>query len=145
MADTKGGAKLEGKKIEDVKVLIKIKDHIEDVRVRNDEITLKLDQLDESFKMLQSHSMAKEKQVKEYRKLNEDWTNLKKLAKDVEKDIKKNIEAETTKNAQQIQKLEDELKNFATKLKMREFYKYTSGREKAMLTLEQARTELAEK
>ena len=136
MSETKAGAKLDGKNTNDVKVLIGVKDRIEDVKAKNDEITLKLDQLDESFKMLQSHSMAKDKQVKEYRKLNDEWTGLKKLTKEVEKNIKNNIESEMTKNGQQIQKLEDELKTFASQLKRREFYKYSSGRKLAMEALD---------
>ena len=82
--------------------------------------------------MLQAHSLAKDKQIKEYKKLADDWTYLQKLAKDMEKEIKKNIESETSKNDIQIKGLEDQLKNFSTKLKKRDFYEYKTGREKSM-------------
>lgn len=38
--------------------------------------------------MLNKNGIAKEKQIKENKKLNDDFVNVKKLAKDMEKEIK---------------------------------------------------------
>jgi hypothetical protein len=43
LKETSQGAQIKDKDISDVKVLIGIQDKIEDVKVKNDEITLKLD------------------------------------------------------------------------------------------------------
>jgi hypothetical protein len=72
--------------------------------------------------MLTKHGIAKDKQLKENKKLNDDWGHVKKLAKDMEKEIKGNVTKETEANAKQIQSLEDSLKSFSSNLKKREFY-----------------------
>jgi hypothetical protein len=132
MKETSQGAQIKDKDINDVKVLISVKDKIEEVKVKHDDVLLRLDQIDETLKMLSAQGLAKDKQMKEYKKLADDWTYLKKLSKDMEKEIKKNLENETSKNQNQIQGLEDLLKTFSTKLKKRDFYEYKTGREKSM-------------
>ena len=50
IADTTKGANTKDKNLADVKVLIGVKDHVDNVTTLNDEIVLKLDCLDESIK-----------------------------------------------------------------------------------------------
>ena len=144
LKETTQGAQIKDKDISDVKVLIGIQDKIEDVKVKNDEITLKLDQLEESLGMLTRQGLAKDKQIKDNKKLTDDWTNVKKLAKDMEKEIKPNIGSETQKNKNEIIKLEESLKMFSNNLKKRDFYKYDTGREMAIKKLEAVYDEIDE-
>lgn len=94
--------------------------------------------------MLGRGGIAKDKQIKENKKLNDDWVNVKKLAKDMEKEIKSNVTKETENNAKQITTLEDTLKQFTNNLKRRDFYKYDTGREQAMKKLEAVNDEIRE-
>lgn len=144
MKETAQGAQIKDKDISDVKTLIGVKDKIEDVKIKNDEITLKLDQLEEALSMLSKSGQSKDKQLKENKKLNDDWSHVKKLAKDMEKEIKSSVVKETEINTKQIQALEDSLKSFSSNLKKREFYQYKTGREVAMQKLEGVYTEIRE-
>ena len=51
ISETTKGASTKDKNIQDVKTLISVKDHVDNVHNLNDEIVLKLDCLDESLKM----------------------------------------------------------------------------------------------
>ena len=144
MKETAQGANIKDKDITDVKVLIGVKDKIDEVKNKNDDLQLQLDQLEETLRMLSSHNVPKDKQMKEYKKLTDDFTSLKKLAKDMEREIKKNVEQETSNNAKQIQALEDTMKKFTNDLKKREFYQYKTGRETAVQKLKDVRTEIAD-
>ena len=68
MKETGAGASVKDKDIDDVKVLISVKDNMETIFLKNDEITLTLDQLDESLKFLSSNGVNKEKEAKQREK-----------------------------------------------------------------------------
>jgi hypothetical protein len=85
---------------------------------------------------LQSKSLAKDSQLKQTKKLFEDWVNLKKLAKETQKEIQPLVHTETQKNNNQIVKLEEDLKVYTQELKKRDFYKYECGRENALTKLD---------
>jgi dynein heavy chain len=126
--DTTKGANIKDKNIEkDVKELIGVKEHVESVYRRNDEIVLYLDCLEESLKMFQQNGMAKDSQIKGVKKLFEEWNQLKKVAKDTKKEIAPFVSNESEKNNNQIKKLEEELKVFTADLKKRDFYYYKTG------------------
>jgi hypothetical protein len=95
MKETAAGATVKDKDISDVKVLIGIKDNVDEIQAKNDQITLKLDQLDESLRLLQSHQMAKESQIKQTKKLFDEWNHTKKVAKENKKEITPLVAAET--------------------------------------------------
>ena len=97
---------------------------------------LQLDQLEETLNFLQSKSLAKDSQLKQTKKLFEDWVNLKKLAKETQKEIQPLVQTETQKNNNQIAKLEEDLKVYTQELKKRDFYKYECGRENALTKLD---------
>lgn len=59
---------------------------------------LNLDQLEETLNYLTSKGTAKESQIKQTKKLFDDWTNLKKLAKDIKKEVAPLVGSETQKN-----------------------------------------------
>ena len=92
MKETGAGASVKDKDIDDVKVLISVKDNMETIFLKNDEVTLTLDQLDESLKFLSSNGVSKEKEAKQTKKLFDEWTGLKKLGKEVKKEIAKKVE-----------------------------------------------------
>ena len=88
MKETSQGAQIKDNDLSNVKVLIGVKDKIEDVKKKNDEVQLNLDQLEESLRLLSTVGNAKDKQIKENKKLFDEWVSVKKLAKDMDKEIK---------------------------------------------------------
>lgn len=65
----------------------------------------------------------------------DDWTNLKKLARETGKEIQPLVENESKKNVQVIGKFEEKLKGYITDLKKQEFYKYDTGKEQSMVKI----------
>lgn len=127
IVDTTKGAQTKDKNIQDVKTLISVKDHVESVFNLNDEIVLKLDCLEESLKMFQEHGIAKDSQVKQIKKLFDEFVSLKKLAKDIKKEITPLVNNEAEKTINMIKKFEEDLKAYTTELKKRDFYQYKTG------------------
>lgn len=125
--DTTKGSQTKDKNIHDVKTLISIKDNVESVFNLNDEIVLKLDCLEESLKMFQEHGIAKDSQIKQIKKLFDEFTSLKKLAKDIKKEITPLVNNEMEKTTNMIKKFEEDLKAYNTELKKRDFYQYKTG------------------
>lgn len=121
--ETFEGVKTKDKDVEgDVKTLITVKEATEIVQKRNEEIILSLDQLDESLKMFQTHEIAKDSQIKQSKKLFDEWAKLKKAARETKKEIAPYVEAESDKVKNQIRTLEDNLKTYTAELKKRDFY-----------------------
>lgn len=88
IGETQKGASTKDKNIQnEVKQLIVVKDHIDSVTLKNDEIVLKLDCVDESIKCFIAHEFNKDSQSKQIKKLFDEWAHLKKLAKDIKKEI----------------------------------------------------------
>lgn len=131
ISETSKGANTKEKNIYDVKTLISVKDHVENVFLLNDEMVLKLDCLDESLKMFHEHQIAKDSQLKQIKKLHEEWTGLKKLAKESKKEISPLVQVENEKTISMIKKFEDDLKQFNAELKKRDFYTYNTGVDEA--------------
>ena len=136
MKETQQGATVKDKDLTDVRVLLGIKDCMEVVTKQNDKTTLILDQLDESLKFLASNGISKDKEMKQTKKLFDDWNSLKKLSKEVKKEIGPRVAEESKKNAQTIVKHEEELKQYIALMKKRDFYKYDTGREQALSSLD---------
>jgi dynein heavy chain len=86
LADTKKEIIIKDKNLKDVKCLLKVKENVEQTFDSADQITLEIDQLEESLKLFQTHKVYKENNSK-FLKVSADWTNLKKLAKDTKKEI----------------------------------------------------------
>ena len=64
MKETTAGLNVKDKDLQDVKELIKVKDHVETVNSKGDNITLQLDQLDEALKVLQAQNMVRDREIK---------------------------------------------------------------------------------
>jgi len=92
--------------------------------------------------MFQEHGIAKDSQLKSIKKLFDEWNGLKKLAKDVKKEISPLVHNENEKNLACIKKLEDDLKNFQNEMKRREFFFYKTGVEGAKEKLAQVSEEI---
>ena len=140
--NTHANASVKDKDLDDVKTLIKVKDAVEQVYSEHDNVKLVLDQLDESLKFLQSNNISKDKEMKQTRKLFDEFNGLKKLAKDVKKEIAPLVEKESKNNAATIQKHEDELKAYIAAMKKRDFYRYGTGRDVALQSLEKVGQEI---
>lgn len=91
-----------------------------------------LDQLDESLKFLSANNISKDKEMKQTKKLFDEWASLKKLARDVKKEIAPLVDAESKRNSQTITRHEEELKQFITAMKKRDFYRYDTGKEQSL-------------
>jgi len=99
ISTTSKGINLKDKDIEnDVKELIAVKEHVENVQSRNDEMVFWLDCVDESLKLFQKNEKAKDSQLKSIKKATDSWHLLKKRAKETKKDIASNVENEKEKN-----------------------------------------------
>lgn len=96
---------------------------------------LNLDQLDESLKFLQTNNISKDKEIKQTKKLFDEFNSLKKLAKDVKKEIAPLVDQESKKNSQKIAAHEESLKQYITAMKKRDFYRYDTGRDQALQSL----------
>jgi hypothetical protein len=134
--ETLAGCKLVDKDLSDVKVLLDVQDHETSVRVRSDEITLVLDQLQECLRILIPNQLAKESHQKQTNKLFDEWNVLKKTAKDTKKEIALPLKTASAANDHKIERLDQELKTFQQQMKKREFFKYDCGRENALLKLD---------
>jgi len=142
MKESSQSANTKDKDLTDIKQLISVVDAVNQVNERSDETLLALDQLEETLNFLAVKGNAKESQIKQTKKLFDDWNNLKKLAKDIKKEVAPLVGSETQKNNNQIQKLEEEMKLFAQQLRQREFYKYDCGREQALVKLDGVYSEI---
>jgi hypothetical protein len=112
MKEMSHSANTKDKNLDDIKVLISVVDSVKQVQDQNETMMLQLDQLEETLSLLQSQNMSKDSQHKQTKKLQDEWTNLKKLAKDMKKEINPLVAQETSKNNNDINKLEDYQKNF---------------------------------
>jgi len=142
MKETAAGIQTKDKDIKDVQTLLGIKAKVEVVSTENDSKMLQLDQLEESLRLLNSHGAVKEAQIRASKKLFDEWTNVKKLAKEIKKEIEPIVSQETQKNTTAIEKLFDELKAFSAQMKKREFYQYKCGREPALEKIEEVNSEI---
>ena len=112
MKSTQAGASIKDKDLTEVRELIGVKDCVEQVNIRADETALILDQLTESLAFLQTNNISKDKEIKQTTKLFSDWNNLKKLAKEVKKEINPLVVNESKKNKIVIDRHEEDLKQF---------------------------------
>lgn len=126
--ETIAGATIKDPKdLEVVKTLIAVKDCVDEVAKQEKAITLQLDQLEESLRLMSTHGISKETQIKNCKRLFDEWTNLKKIAKETKKSITPLVNQEKGKNSVLIGKLEEDLKAYFNAMKKREFYKYDCG------------------
>lgn len=142
MKETSSGANVKDKDLKNVQTLISVKDNMTKVYELNDQTMLVLDQLDESLKFLSANGIQKDKEIKMTKKLFDEWTSLKKLAKDVKKEIAPLVDNESKKNAATIHRHEEDLKQYTTAMKKRDFYRYDTGRETAIASLEKVNSEI---
>jgi len=102
MTNTKKEIHTKDKKLSDVKVLLSVKANVEVTQNNADNITLQIDQLDEALKLFQLHKLTKDTQLKALVKINKDWAELKKIAKDTKKEIAPLVQQENDRNKANI-------------------------------------------
>lgn len=96
--ETTEGVKISDKDLSEVKTLIAVQDCVQHVQNQAKPITLNLDQLQESLAYLSQNGISKEKEVKQVKKLFDEWNTLKKISKETKKEISPMVENETKKN-----------------------------------------------
>lgn len=130
------------KDMKDVKVLLGVKDQVDETMKNSDKITLEIDQLDESLKLFVKNKQAKDSQVKSFTKINKDWNDLKVTLKNVKKEIAPLVANENDKNNANIKKLEEDITQFTQEMKKREFFQYKCGCQTALVKLDGVFSEL---
>lgn len=98
MKESSHAANTKDKDLTEIKQLISVVDAVNQVNERSDETMLSLDQLEETLNYLAVKGNAKESQIKQTKKLFDEWNNLKKLAKDIKKEVAPLVASETQKN-----------------------------------------------
>jgi dynein heavy chain len=144
MADTKKEINTKDKDLKEVKVLLAVKEKVETTMKKSEVITLHIDQLDESLKLFQAHKLTKDSQLKALTKLNKDWNDIKKLTRDVKKEIAPFVAQEKSKNEANIKALEEAITQFIQDMKKREFFQYKCGVETALSKLDGVFDELGD-
>jgi dynein heavy chain len=144
MTESKKEITTKDKDLKNVKALLKIKENVEKTQKCTDEITLEIDQLDEAIKLFTSKKLVKEGPGKAFEKINKGWNELKKLTKDVSKEIASHVSQENDRNNMNIKKLEESITQFTQDMKKREFFQYNCGTEKAKEKLDGVFEELKE-
>lgn len=100
---------------------------MEHTQAAQDAITLQIDQLDESIKLMLDAKKIKDADQKAYLGINKNWGDLKKMAKDVKKEIQPLVDLERENNNKNIKTLEEEITHFTQEMRKREFFQYKCG------------------
>ena len=87
--------------------------------------------------------MIKDQQVKQFSKIGKDWGELKKMTKEVSKQIEPFVAHEKERNRGNIKKLEESITQFTQEMKKREFNQYSCGPDQAKAKLDGVFEELA--
>ena len=142
--DTTEGVRVNNKDLKDPKTLIEVKGMVEVVKNQASAITLKFDQLDESIKLLEKINSKSDELKKEAEKLFDEWNGLKKLAKDVKKEISPQLDKESTPVSNSSTNVYEELSGFNKSMEKKKYYQYDSGYNIAMADLEATKQEITE-
>jgi hypothetical protein len=129
LQDQKRDTATKGKELEDIKVVLGIKESVENIKKDENEITLQIDQLEESLKVFQQAKLSKDSQHKALNKINKEWVDVKKIAKDTKKEIEPKVSAFSDSNNFNIKRLEEGITTFTQEMKKREFFQYACGSE----------------
>ena len=112
MTENKKDMITKDKDLKDVKVLLGVKEVVENTFNGQDTITLHIDQLDEAIKLFTAHKLSKDSQIKGFNKINKEWNDLKVLAKTTKKDIAPLVSQENDRNNREIKRLEEDIITF---------------------------------
>lgn len=127
---------------EDVRGLLKIKGHIEDVESQADHVLLKMDELNETLNMFERMDIHKETEHRKLRRLIDSWVSLQKQAREAKKDIAPAVNTESEKTKQQIKNFEEELKVYSQNIKKQEYQKYDTPVDKSLKLLDSEQEKL---
>lgn len=144
LVEMKKCCRKDDKDIKDVKTLLGVKEATEGVIKNTDLYQLEIDQLDEALQLFQRHRLTKDAQIKAFTNINKQWTEIQKMAKDVKKEIEKDVNLEKDKNNRNITNLEEDIHGYTADLKKKKFYLYNSGFEVAMQSLDACSEDIKE-
>jgi hypothetical protein len=85
--------------------------------------------------MFQEAKLSKDSQMKALTKINKEWVDVKKIAKETKKEIEPKVQAFHDSNNYSIKQLEDGITTFTQEMKKREFFQYGCGSENAIIKL----------
>ena len=88
--------------------------------------------------------MVKDREVKQSKKLFDEWASVKKLAKETKKEIAGLVDTEAKKNNGAVSKLDEDLKVYINEMKKRDFYKYETGKEQSLQSLKNVQSDIEE-
>ena len=88
--------------------------------------------------------MIKDKEVKQSKKLFDEWAAAKKLAKETKKEIASMVDNEAKKNNASVARLDEDLKHYINEMKKRDFYKYETGKEQSLQSLKNVQSDIEE-
>jgi len=94
------------------------------------------------LKLFQEARLSKESQLKAFSGITKQWTDVQKVAKDVKKEIEKDVQSENERNNTNIKNLEDDITHYSQELKKREFFQYKCGTDQAIEKLDGVFAEL---
>jgi len=86
--------------------------------------------------LFHAHKLSKDQQLKALQKLNKDWTDLKKIARDTKKEIAPIVAQENDRNKHNIKRLEEDIVQFTQEMRKREFFQYKCGTKTALEKLD---------
>jgi dynein heavy chain len=117
----------------DVKSLIKVMNHIQDMYEQEDSLILRQDEVFEMMTYLdKEEKLPSEKQMKQLKKIGQNINTLKSDIASKEKEIASSVQKESELYKKKISQFEAELKSFQGGLKKEAYFFYKSGLELAM-------------
>ena len=144
LSESKKETITKGKELDDIKVVLGIKESVEAIKRDENEITLQIDQLEESLKLFQAAKLSKDSQLKSLNKIHKEWVDVKKIAKETKKEIEPKVSSFQDTNNFNIKRLEEDITTFTQEMKKREFFQYACGSEQAVIKLEGVFKELTD-
>lgn len=137
LADTQNGITSNRSKnfSENVRGLLQIKKHIQDVEDKAEDTILRMDEIQESIELFVREGHIKDLESRKLTKLHDQWGALQKVAKDAKKEIAPSVANESEKCKAQIKNFENELKVYTKSIKDAEYQKYDIGVEGALAKL----------
>jgi dynein heavy chain len=124
-----------GKDLQDVPVLLTIKEEVEDVFNNEGKTTLKIDQLEESSKMFAAAVPKVKVDSSKFGKIVTNWNNVKNNAKGTKKTIAPIVEQQDSVNKSNIKSLEEHIGTFTQEMRKRPFFKYETGAKESIAKL----------
>jgi len=135
---------LKGKDLQEVAVLLSVKEENEEITINENKTNLKIDQLDASIKMFAGILPKVKVDSSKFAKIQTNWSKAKIDAKNVKKTIAPIVEQQDGVNKQSIKNLEEQIIQFTQEMRKRAFFQYKTGAKESIDRLGDVFNELKE-